>query len=123
MSVAPPSYDFNTLLSPAFSKAMKDDQVQELPNLSIPIDIFKIDVNKFLDECDKIAAEKTQPRKIEKANVAVLQTIKATTRKPLSSLNSNAIEARTKARGKKSFVELSQPPAISRGLYKKNLFF
>ena len=114
MSIAAPTYDFNGLLSPAFSKAIHGDDTEEIPNFSIPIDIFRVDVEAFLEECEKLSKAKPQkPQKMEKANAEILESIRAT-RKPLGQLNSNAVDARLNGRAKKTFVELNQPPIINR---------
>ena len=113
MSIAPPEFDFNGLLSPAFSKAIHGEDTQEIPNFSFPIDIFKVDVESFLDECEKLSKTKTTKDENKQTVSNVLDTVR-TTRKPLSQLNSNNVESRFAGKAKKSFVELNQPPAINR---------
>lgn len=52
------TYDFNKLLSPAFSKTIpKDTSSTEInPSTAIPVDIFKVDVMAFLDSFKDIHA-------------------------------------------------------------------
>ena len=113
MSIAPPEFDFNGLLSPAFSKAIHGEDTQEIPNFSFPIDIFKVDVENFLEECEKLSKTKPQKDARKQAAANVLESVR-TTRKPLSQINSNAAESRFTGKTKKTFVELNQPPAINR---------
>ena len=122
MSNAPPAYDFNGLLSPAFSKAIGGEDTHEIPNFSIPIDIFRVDVDAFLEECDKLAKIKPQRQNIQKANADILESIRAT-RKPLGQINSNAVESRLNGK-KKALVELNQPPVVNRNLrvLRTNMF-
>ena len=117
------TYDFNGLLSPAFYKAIEDEKPSEIPNISIPVDIFKVDVESFLTECEKLANAKPQKRSVEKSSAEVIESMRPT-RKPLAKVDSNTVSARVDSRGRKSFVELTQPPAISRNTkYTKiNLF-
>ncbi|EAY21208.1 hypothetical protein TVAG_283770 [Trichomonas vaginalis G3] len=45
------AYDFNTLLSPAFSKSIPNSNADSnfTPSTPIPVDIFKVDVMAFLN--------------------------------------------------------------------------